>query len=282
MIQDGKIVLTGAAGGESTITIADVFQSNGVIHVIDAVLMPDRHQGSQVLPQQRPQSLPADRDIAPDDRQSAPATGTSEYSLGDELESWKKGLKSGAVEYRVPKKMTAQTTSTITVVIHGYQDTQNATMTDRTGSGTLKVSSRMKAELVAPLNPGEFSIALQGTDAIQFIPNDGFATWMWTVTPNYEAKNQQLQVRISLVYQGKDGTLEQTLEENTYPVEVDVQNLGVTILHAFWKDPLGWFSTGWGKLAALVTSLGGISGIIAWWRGRGKTAPEKPTQPKGK
>ena len=137
-------------------------------------------------------------------------------------------------------------------------------MTDRTGSGTLKVSSRMKAELVAPLNPGEFSIVkLQGTDAIQFIPNDGFATWMWTVTPNYEAKNQQLQVRISLVHQSRDGNLEQTLEENTYPVEVDVQNLGVTILRAFWKDPLGWLNTGWGEFAALVTSLGGISGIIA-------------------
>src|SRR5271165_2267479 len=35
----GKIVLTDAKGGTSTVTIADVFQSNGVIHVVDAVLM---------------------------------------------------------------------------------------------------------------------------------------------------------------------------------------------------------------------------------------------------
>lgn len=35
-----KIVLTDAKGGTSTITTADVFQSNGVIHVIDTVLMP--------------------------------------------------------------------------------------------------------------------------------------------------------------------------------------------------------------------------------------------------
>jgi uncharacterized surface protein with fasciclin (FAS1) repeats len=35
-----KIMLTDAKGGMSTITIADVYQSNGVIHVIDTVLMP--------------------------------------------------------------------------------------------------------------------------------------------------------------------------------------------------------------------------------------------------
>jgi uncharacterized surface protein with fasciclin (FAS1) repeats len=35
-----KIMLTDAKGGMATITIADVFQSNGVIHVIDTVLMP--------------------------------------------------------------------------------------------------------------------------------------------------------------------------------------------------------------------------------------------------
>ena len=36
----GKIVLTDTKGGTSTVIIADVFQSNGVIHVVDAVLMP--------------------------------------------------------------------------------------------------------------------------------------------------------------------------------------------------------------------------------------------------
>lgn len=40
-VVDGKIVLTDAKGGASTVTIADVFQSNGVIHVVDAVLMPN-------------------------------------------------------------------------------------------------------------------------------------------------------------------------------------------------------------------------------------------------
>jgi uncharacterized surface protein with fasciclin (FAS1) repeats len=36
----GKIVLTDAKGGTSTVTIADVYQSNGVIDVVDTVLMP--------------------------------------------------------------------------------------------------------------------------------------------------------------------------------------------------------------------------------------------------
>lgn len=38
---DGKIMLTDAKGGMATVTTADVFQSNGVIHVIDTVLMPN-------------------------------------------------------------------------------------------------------------------------------------------------------------------------------------------------------------------------------------------------
>jgi uncharacterized surface protein with fasciclin (FAS1) repeats len=36
----GKLTVTDDKGGVATITIADVLQSNGVIHVIDAVLMP--------------------------------------------------------------------------------------------------------------------------------------------------------------------------------------------------------------------------------------------------
>ncbi|MEO6818014.1 MAG: fasciclin domain-containing protein [Edaphobacter sp.] len=39
-MSDGKIMLTDAKGGTATVTIADVIQSNGVIHVIDTVLMP--------------------------------------------------------------------------------------------------------------------------------------------------------------------------------------------------------------------------------------------------
>lgn len=37
----GHVVLTDEKGGTATVTIADVFQSNGVIHVIDSVLLPN-------------------------------------------------------------------------------------------------------------------------------------------------------------------------------------------------------------------------------------------------
>jgi uncharacterized surface protein with fasciclin (FAS1) repeats len=39
--QGKDIVLTDEKGGMSKVTIADVFQSNGVIHVVDTVLMPN-------------------------------------------------------------------------------------------------------------------------------------------------------------------------------------------------------------------------------------------------
>jgi uncharacterized surface protein with fasciclin (FAS1) repeats len=40
-LNDGKVVLTDEKGGTSTVTIADVYQSNGVIHVVDSVLLPN-------------------------------------------------------------------------------------------------------------------------------------------------------------------------------------------------------------------------------------------------
>ena len=40
MVKDGRVVLKDEKGGMSTVTQADVFQSNGVIHVVDTVVMP--------------------------------------------------------------------------------------------------------------------------------------------------------------------------------------------------------------------------------------------------
>ncbi|WP_225205688.1 fasciclin domain-containing protein [Novosphingobium huizhouense] len=40
-IVDGKVVLTDEKGGTATVTQADVFQKNGVIHVTDAVSLPN-------------------------------------------------------------------------------------------------------------------------------------------------------------------------------------------------------------------------------------------------
>jgi len=41
-LQDGNhIILTDEKGGNAVVTIPNVFQSNGVIHVIDSVVMPN-------------------------------------------------------------------------------------------------------------------------------------------------------------------------------------------------------------------------------------------------
>ena len=40
MMQGNKVVLKDEKGGMSTVTIKDVYQSNGVIHVVDTVVMP--------------------------------------------------------------------------------------------------------------------------------------------------------------------------------------------------------------------------------------------------
>ncbi|NQZ46760.1 MAG: fasciclin domain-containing protein, partial [Erythrobacter sp.] len=39
-VVDGAVVLTDAAGGTATVTATDVAASNGLIHVIDTVVMP--------------------------------------------------------------------------------------------------------------------------------------------------------------------------------------------------------------------------------------------------
>ncbi len=40
-LKDGKVMLTDAKGGMSTVVIADVAASNGVIHALDTVVMPE-------------------------------------------------------------------------------------------------------------------------------------------------------------------------------------------------------------------------------------------------
>lgn len=199
----------------------------------------------------------------------AGATPSSEYSEGYALEAWKKGLKQGQIEYSVPPSMKAQIPASISVRIHGFQDVAGAqALLGATGNDTLKVSSYMKVELLAPLNPGEFTIAPMNSDAVQFVPNDGSATWNWNVTPAYEARNQKLEIRVSLVYKRPDTTLEDILEDKTYTVNVQVQKLTTTMWEDFQKDPIAFIKyiapggAGWAALAALITSLGGF----AWWK----------------
>ena len=40
MVSGGAVMVTDESGGTAKVTIADVMQSNGVIHVVDKVLLP--------------------------------------------------------------------------------------------------------------------------------------------------------------------------------------------------------------------------------------------------
>jgi hypothetical protein len=211
--------------------------------------------------------------------QSAAPASSSEYAAGIALQAWKKGLKEGHIHYNVPPSMTAQIKSPVTVRIDGFQNAASAQpLLGETGSGTLKVSEFMKVELLAPLNPGEFTIAPQDNNAEKFVPIDGSATWNWTVTPAFAARNQKLEIRVSLVHHRPDATLEDPLEDTDYTVNVDVQKLTTTMWQDFQKDPIAFIKymapggAGWAALAAFVTSLGGF----AWWKKkRTKKSPRR-------
>jgi hypothetical protein len=243
-----------------------------------------KQKDATLIPQHVPVTPPQTASTA--QSPSAPLAGaasSSEYSEGYALEAWKKGLKQGQIEYAVPPAMKAQIPASVSVRIHGFQDVAGAQpLLGATGNDTLKVSSYMKVELLAPLNPGEFTIAPLNSDTVQFVPNDGSATWNWNVTPAYEAKNQKLEIRVSLVYKRPDTTLEDILEDKTYTVNVQVQKLTTTMWEDFQKDPIAFIKyvapggAGWAALAALVTSLGGF----AWWKKKRAKKATRRTPPR--
>jgi hypothetical protein len=92
------------------------------------------------------------------------------------------------------------------------------------------------------------------------------------VIPAYAAKDQKLEIRVSLVYKRPDTTLQDTLDDQNYTVNVEVQKISTTLWQDFQKDPIGFIKymapggAGWGALAALFASLGGF----AWWKKKGK------------
>lgn len=238
---------------------------------------------SATVPQPRAEAAPPPQPPIPRSRsiESASVPASGEYSEGYALEAWKKGLQQGQIEYAVPPKMKAQVPASISVKIHGFQDVAGAQpLLGATGSGSLPVSSYMKVEVLAPLNPGEFTITPQDSDAIQFVPNDGSATWNWVVTPAYEASGQKLEIRVSLVYKRPETTLDDLLVDQSYTVNVEVQKLTTTAWQDFQKDPVAFFKyvlpggAGWAALAGLVTSLGGF----AWWKRKKKPAHRSPAK----
>lgn len=162
------------------------------------------------------------------------------YRQGEAFEAWKKGLKTGKIEYQVPTRMLMQHASMVTVVIHGYGDTATVSLPEATGSGSLTQSERMKVELLAEDHPGDFTIAPQG-DVVQFVPINGATTWTWSVTPNVPGR-KQLIVRASVIYPGGDEKMQQQLKPYVAVVAVNVPSTWERIVESYHADPLKWFS----------------------------------------
>jgi hypothetical protein len=94
------------------------------------------------------------------------------------IQKWEKALKTGKIEYNLPTKMSLPDATTVSVVVHGYEDVSGS-VPPGAQSASLKVSQRMRIELSAEENPNEFKIEPDGTEDVQLVPIDGTARWQW-------------------------------------------------------------------------------------------------------
>jgi hypothetical protein len=208
------------------------------------------------------------------------------YALGEQAADWKASLRNGAIEYNVPPVMIAQQASTVTVVVHGYKDPNPHVLTQSTGTqnATLKVSDTMEVDLIG--SPTEFTITPQATQPAQFVPIDGYATWIWSVTPINKASSQQLTIKVSLIPDAASGLPAQPLAETPYTVNVKVESLWSVLSDRWHQDPMKAIEyvlpggAGWAAIGTLLTTLG----VGTWIRNKlnkpsaaASTANQNPT-----
>ncbi len=215
-------------------------------------------------------AAPAPSPISPMAAAPAPAVASNPYSLGDQAAAWKASLQNGAIEYNVPPVMIAHQASTITVIVHGYKDPNPHVLKPGAGtaSSTLKVSDTMEVDLIG--SPTEFTIAPQATQSQQFVPIDGYSTWIWSVTPINKASAQQLTIKVSLIPDPASGLPSQPLAETPYTVNVNVESLWSVLSDRWHQDPMKAIEyilpggAGWAALGTLLTTLG----VGTWLRNR--------------
>jgi hypothetical protein len=192
-----------------------------------------------------------------------------EPSYGQRVGDWYKQLKQGSIEYNVPSKMVWKVASTVTVVIHGYQAPKTSALPEATGSGSLKVSDRMKVKLLCPDHPDEFTIINEDSaDDVRYVPADSTTTWRWRVTPNYPAKGQKLVVQAWVLYPDQEEKYAQELPVYTATLDVDA-SLVTNAARGFWSDPGNWVKYMLPGGAGFLF----LAGLFAW----AKKKFEKPT-----
>lgn len=188
--------------------------------------------------------------------------GSSEVEAApaQRISTWFKQLQQGAIEYQVPQKMVWKQASTVTVVIHGYAAPQTRQLSQPTGTGALKVSDRMKVQLLCPENPDEFTIEKEaGTEDIKFVPMDSITTWRWQVTPKYPKKAQRLTVQAWVLYPGQEEKYAQELPVYTATLDVDASLIG-SAKRGFWNDPGNWIKYMLPGGAGFIF----LAGMVSW------------------
>ena len=204
---------------------------------------------------------------------ATPDAGNKEYAEGLAIQQWEKELKTGKIEYNLPTKMSLPDATTVSVVVHGYEDV-NGQVQAGAQSAALKVSQRMRVTLSAEENPDEFKIERDGTDEVQLVPIDGTARWQWKVTPKEPAADQKLTIRALLVYPDDPNKADVQITSYTAEISVQVGSLWEWIKYLFWNDPVG-------LLKYLLPGGAGfafVAGLVAWWWKR--RHPEKKEEEK--
>ena len=206
----------------------------------------------------QPGEIPAPATDTTGDESPTPTTAPPSY--GQRVGDWYKQLKQGSIEYNVPPKMVWKVASTVTVVIHGYQAPKTSSLPEATGSGTLKVSDRMKVKLLCPDHPDEFTITNEDSnDDVRYVPADSTTTWRWQVTPNYPAKGQKLVVQAWVLYPEQEEKYAQELPVYTATLDVDA-SLVTNAARGFWSDPGNWVKYMLPGGAGFIF----LAGLIAW------------------
>lgn len=209
-------------------------------------------------PKKAPTAVPGT--TTADGSKTAANPESDEYAEGLAIQKWEKELKTGKIEYNVPTKMSLPAATSVSVVVHGYEDVSGP-VPEGAQSAALKVSQRMRVTLSAEGNPNEFKIEPEGTEDVQLVPIDGTARWQWKVTPKEPAKDQKLTIRALLVYSNDPNKADVEITSYTAEVSVQVGSLWEWIKYLFWNDPVG-------LLKYLLPGGAGfafVAGLVAWW-----------------
>jgi hypothetical protein len=207
----------------------------------------------------RPGTAPDVGTASPDGKPAADA-GTNEYAEGLAIQKWEKELKTGKIEYNLPTKMSLPDATTVSVVLHGYEDV-GGPVPAGAQSAALKVSQRMRVVLSAEENPNEFKIEPDGTEDVQLVPIDGTARWQWKVTPKEPAKDQKLTIRALLVYPNDPNKAAVEITSYTAEVSVQVGSVWEWTKYLFWNDPVGLVK----YLLPGGAGFAFVAGLVVWW-----------------